>query len=220
MSKRLANMSYLNRFLLCCGILMLGSELWKQWCITFLLNGGHYVWWYFPFQLCSIPMYICLVLPWLPPCALTDALYSFLMDFGLLGGIFAFCDTSGMRYPYLPLTIHSYVWHILLIVIGAATGLRSPSDTSMGAYRRSCCCYLACCLTALILNVSLSSLGEINMFYISPLLPMRQVVFSSVAAYTGTLPSIVLYVLSSLFGALLIHLLWRLIRLHRPISLQ
>ena len=35
-----------------------------------------------------------------------------------LGGIFAFFDTSGMHYGYLPLTIHSYAWHILLITLG------------------------------------------------------------------------------------------------------
>ncbi len=53
-----------NHFYLYCGILMLLSELWKQWRLTYILNHRQYNWWYFPFQLCSIPMYLCLVIPW------------------------------------------------------------------------------------------------------------------------------------------------------------
>lgn len=111
-----------NRFYLYCGILMLLSELWKQWCLTYILNHGQYNWWYFPFQLCSIPMYLCLVIPWIHTERLRGILITFLMNFGLLGGIFAFFDTSGMHYEYLPLTIHSYAWHILLITIGLFAG--------------------------------------------------------------------------------------------------
>ena len=95
-----------------CGLLMLFSEVWKQWCLTYILNNGHYNWWYFPFQLCSIPMYICLILPWIRSPQIYDAFLTFLMDFGMLGGIFAFCDTSGMYYHYPPLTIHSFAWHV------------------------------------------------------------------------------------------------------------
>ena len=38
-----------NHFYLYCGILMLLSELWKQWCLTYILNHRQYNWWYFPF---------------------------------------------------------------------------------------------------------------------------------------------------------------------------
>ena len=47
------------------GFLMLISEIWKQYCLTYIMNEGTYNWWYFPFQLCSIPMYVCLLLPFL-----------------------------------------------------------------------------------------------------------------------------------------------------------
>ena len=44
------------------GVLMLASELWKQLCLTFLLNGGRYQWAFFPFHLCSVFMYVCVLL--------------------------------------------------------------------------------------------------------------------------------------------------------------
>ena len=108
-----------------CGFLMLASEIWKQWTLTFVLNKGIYSWWHFPFQLCSIPMYVCLSIGLLSSARISrhlpaylqaradrlcSLLAAFLMDFGLLGGIFVFFDTSGMHYEYLPLTIHSYAY--------------------------------------------------------------------------------------------------------------
>ena len=33
------------------------SEIWKQLLLT-AGNGGSYLWWYFPFQLCSMPLYL------------------------------------------------------------------------------------------------------------------------------------------------------------------
>ena len=52
-----------NRFFFCCGLILLASEIWKQWTLTFQLNHGVYNFWYFPFQLCSVPMYVCLIPP-------------------------------------------------------------------------------------------------------------------------------------------------------------
>ena len=91
-------MKQYKKFFLCCGIVLILSELWKQWTLTFHLNNGYYDWWYFPFQLCSIPMYICTALPFVHGLKIRRCLLAFLMDFGLLGGIFAFFDTSGMHY--------------------------------------------------------------------------------------------------------------------------
>ena len=88
-----------KKFLFYCGILMLLSELWKQFCLTYIVNHGTYSWWHFPFQLCSIPMYICLAFPVIPSEHACRLMLTFLMDFGLLGGIFTFFDTTGMYYP-------------------------------------------------------------------------------------------------------------------------
>lgn len=116
-------MKQYTKFFLYCGILLVLSEIWKQWTLTFLLNNGRYDWWYFPFQLCSIPMYVCVALPFVSRLKIQRCLLAFLMDFGLLGGIFAFFDTSGMHYGYLPLTVHSFTWHVLLIIIGIRAGI-------------------------------------------------------------------------------------------------
>ena len=49
-----------SRLYLAIGLLLMLSELWKQYTLTFVLNDGAYQWSYIPFQLCSLPMYLCL----------------------------------------------------------------------------------------------------------------------------------------------------------------
>ena len=43
------------------GIVLLLMEIWKQLMIWKVEFGGRYEIWYFPFQLCSMPMYLCLM---------------------------------------------------------------------------------------------------------------------------------------------------------------
>lgn len=195
--------------LFCFGLLMLVSEIWKQWCLTYYLNHGSYNWWYFPFQLCSIPMYICLLAPWVKSRRIYGRLLSFLMDFGLLAGIFTFFDTSGLYYGYAPLTVHSFAWHVLLIILGFFAGLSKEADYSMKGFRFSVLVYLACCLFATGLNLAFYRFGSINMFYISPRYPMTQKVFGEIALLCGNTAGILIYIFTIAFGAFLLHLLWR-----------
>ena len=204
------------------GLVMLASELWKQWKLTYIINDGHYIWWYLPLQLCSIPMYVCLVLGVLFLLSrhtgasahqiiyshIASRLQSFLLDFGLLGGIFAFFDTSGMHYGYLPLTIHSYAWHILLIILGYISGLDHHTDHTRKGLQFSVCLYLGCCLIATVLNLTLYSFGTINMFYINPHYTMQQKVFCEIAARFGNGWGIGSYIVMSTVGAGVLHEGW------------
>ena len=40
-----------------------------------------------------------------------------------MSGIITFLDTSGLHYGYAPLTVHSYLWHIIIAGIGMYSGL-------------------------------------------------------------------------------------------------
>lgn len=196
-------------FYLYCGIIMLISELWKQWCLTYIVNQGIYNWWYFPFQLCSIPMYICLILPWIQSNRTYRTLQTFLMDYSLLGGIFVFFDTSGMHYEYPPLTVHSFAWHILLIIIGLITGLSKKADYTLKGYRRCTLIYLSGCAIATILNLAIDPYGSINMFYISPHYVMTQKVFGDIAQILGNVTGIIIYIAATILGAGIIHIVWK-----------
>lgn len=204
-----------QKLFLYCGILMLTSEIWKQWCLTFFLGNGHYNWWYFPFQLCSIPMYVCLLIGLLPDnfhSRLRAPLLTFLMDYGLLAGIFTFFDTSGLHHTYFPLEFHSYMWHILLIILGLFAGHSRAADYTNSGYKKSTGIFLACALIATLCNIVFSPFGKINMFYISPYFPMTQKVFRQIAGLLGNPIGIFIYMLSIMLGAWLIHHLWKILK--------
>lgn len=198
-----------RRFFLIAGIAMLLSEVWKQITLTFFVNGGDYLWLYFPFQLCSTPMYVLLLLPHVRHRALRDALLTYLMTFGLLGGGIVFADTSGLHYPLAALTFHSFAWHILLIAVGILAGAALEEGPGARSFGGAAGLYLLFCGAASVLNAVLGQFGEIDLFYINPAVPMEQVVFRDLVPALGNGAVILLYIAMTAVGAGLLALFWR-----------
>lgn len=193
--------------ILACGIFLATMELYKQIFLFEIVNHGYYDWWYFPFQLCSVPMYLCLIIPFVRSKKYTLILCTFLQDFAILGGIMALLFHSGLIYPYLSLTFHGFFWHILLILIGLLTCVTHHFDSSLKGYLRTLHIYAFCCILATIINIISPKNGGADMFYISPYHPSTQFVFHYIAVTYGTLSGIVIYMIATCIGGLLIHLL-------------
>lgn len=202
-------------FFLICGLLMAASEVWKQLYLTFGINDGSYDWWYFPFQLCSTPMYILLILPHLKRGRLRDAFLTFLMCYGMLGGIAVFADTSGLHYPVLSLTVHSYLWHILQIVTGIMAGIAFCRESSphrlWKSFADASLLYLIFCGGASLINALVSPHAVINMFYINPRYPMEQVIFCHLVPCIGNSAAILVYTGSTILGAGILFFCWNLL---------
>ena len=199
-------------FFLICGLLMAASEIWKQFYLTFGVNRGSYDWWYFPFQLCSTPMYVLLLLPHLKKGRLRLTLLSFLMCYGTLGGIAVFADTSGLHYPVLSLTVHSYLWHILQIAVGILAGIAFRRETAghrpWTSFADASLLYLAFCGAATFINLLVSPHAVINMFYINPRYPMEQVVFCRLVPYIGNSAARFSYIGATVLGAGILFFGW------------
>lgn len=202
----------INQILFWAGTVLLVSELWKQLVINLVLQpagSGAYAVWYFPFQLCSTPMYVCLLL--MPAVRagkerLVYALDTYLTTYGMLGGIFAFFDTSGFtELGYLPISVHSYLWHILLIGIGMLASYALIAQQRSDFFGATAL-FLGNCLVAQLLNKGLGQFGTINMFYINPKYKMAQKYFGDIALYLGNNPGILVYVLTILLGATTIYI--------------
>ncbi|MGN0293574.1 MAG: hypothetical protein ACI4D3_06170 [Lachnospiraceae bacterium] len=185
-----------------------GSEIVKQF-LLYTGNNGHYIWWYFPFQLCSMPLYLlpaALLFSRSQTCRQTQQIvFTFLADFGTLAGIFAFCDTSGMQYHLPVLTAHSYLWHFLMIFTGILLGL---SPELRGSFLPSCFLFLSCAGIASVINFLFHSYGSINMFYISLWEPVTQAVFRNIAAVTGDFLCHIIYLAAIAAGAGILHLIF------------
>ena len=200
----------LDRVFFITGLLLAVSELWKQWCLTAVINGGVYDWWYFPFQLCSLPMYLLLIFPWVKGQKARMGLLAFLMDYTLLGSVMVWVEPAGLYYPLTALTIHSFLWHILLTAIGLLAGWswRRGTDGSGRDFLRATLVYGAGCLMASFLNAVFQKRGEINMFYINPDAPVTQPVFRQLVPVIGQVPAIILYAFAVVAGAGILHGLW------------
>lgn len=190
-----------------CGLLLAATECWKQLFLYYIVNQQTYNWWYFPFQLCSLPMYFCLVLPFVSSKHKKTILYTFMQDFNLLGGIMALAEPSGLFHPYWFLTLHGLVWHLLLIYIGLVIAFSHLSDPSYMGFGRTLPLFFACCIIATIINRTAKPLGQADMFYISPYYPSAQFVFHEIALKYGISIGNGVYVSATCLGGFIFHVI-------------
>lgn len=200
-----------SRFLFGCGIFLSACELYKQIFLYVVINGGHYDWWFFPFQLCSLPMYLCLILPFLREGSFKTTLYTFMQDFNLLGGLAALIIPEGFRHIHWSLTLHGYVWHILLVLIGLSIALSGRSDQSQKGYIRTIPVFVICCCIATLINLYTPGRGRADMFYITPYSPSSQPVFHELALILGNIPANLLYLGAICLGGYVVHRIFSLI---------
>ncbi len=99
-------------------LLLLFGEIFKQ--LFWFEFYDYYRWEIFPFQFCSVPIYVSLfatVAPWEKA---REVCYRFLAFFGIIGGLSVMLGPSAVLYTYfVAISIHSMVWHSILIAMGA-----------------------------------------------------------------------------------------------------
>lgn len=167
---RSASDRVIGRILFFCGLLLSISEVFKQFFCYYVIADHTYYWSEFPFQLCSIPMYMCLFVPWLKPGKFQRAIYSFMVLYNLLGGAIAFAEPSGLLHSHLFLTIHSCVWHMILVFVGLLLCFSKRGGTTMTDYTTATFTFVALCGIAFVLNCIVQfGVGEhMNMFFVGP----------------------------------------------------
>lgn len=196
------------------GILLSAMECLKQLFLYFVVFSGHYDVWYFPFQLCSVPMYLCLIYGII---SITSKnlhqkrlIALFIQDFGALGGIMALLVPDGFIWPDYPvLTVHGYLWHIILILLSIFIFKNRLSYTKKKDFIKTVPLFLTLSAGAELINIILSSdTADCDMFYISPFHPSSQPVFHQIDLIIGRVPGIFVYLLCVMIGAFIIHLIF------------
>ncbi len=162
--------------LLSVGIFLMLTEVYKQLFYTFVIGDGQYQWWIFPFQLCSIPMYFCLVAPFLRDGIVRRGMYNFMLAFNLMSGAVAFTEPSGLVHEYWTLTLHAFTWHMILIFLGLYIGFSGRAGMELKDYRYAAGTFAVLCVIAFSLNMIFWNMpaaiddpsGHMNMFYVGP----------------------------------------------------
>lgn len=198
------------------GIILLLGEIYKQLFHYIVIGNYSYDWWIFPFQLCSIPMYLCLLMPLIHSPDRRRIAATFLLDFGLLGALGTFIDPSGLMHPYLTLTVHGFVWHVILVFLGFYILMSGQADLSLPGFGRTLPLFALCCILAEIGNWLFHVKGEIDLFYISPFTHSTQLFFADIDQLLGRPAGIVFYIFTMIAGAYFIHGLCDLACGHAP----
>ncbi|MBQ9780894.1 MAG: YwaF family protein [Clostridia bacterium] len=189
------------------GVFLMITEVYKQLFYYYHIGGGSYQWWIFPFQLCSVPMYLCVIAPFLKEGKLQDMMYKFMTTFNLLGGLMAFIEPSGIVHEYWTLTLHAFAWHMVLIFIGfyliaSGRGAKTIKDYRNGVYMFLVLAAMAFLINLIFWNVSE---GTIKMFYVGPAIsPLA--VFKDIAKACGWYVCTAVYLPAVCLGAFVVFL--------------
>lgn len=197
-----------NRILLTAvGLFLVLTEVYKQLFYYYHIGGGNYQWWIFPFQLCSVPMYLCLIAPWLKPGRVQTGMYGFMTTFNLLGGLMAFIEPSGIVHPYWTLTLHAFCWHMMLVFVGCYLLASGRGATTIKAYRQAAVTFVALAGVAFLINLLLRdvSSGTVNMFFVGPS-DSSLAVFKQISQAAGWYVSTLLYIPAVCLGAFVVFL--------------
>ncbi|MBQ4108145.1 MAG: YwaF family protein [Clostridia bacterium] len=193
-----------------CGAFLAVCEVYKQLFYTFYIGEGSYQWWIFPFQLCSVPMYLCLIVPFIKSKRVSEWIYTFLATYNLLGGFIALFEPSGLSHEYVTLTLHAFIWHILLVFIGFYIIASGRAGKKISDFVMAFAILLFLSSVAEWINTDLR-MYDIKMFYISPYHSTPLAVFKSIEAKTNWLVNMVLYIFAMTAGAFVFFLVGLLV---------
>jgi uncharacterized membrane protein YwaF len=157
-----------KRIFLSVGIFLILSEIFKQ--LAYTAIEGAYRFDLIPFQLCSIPMYLCIIIGLLPENTFTRISKTFIATFGLMGGVASYIAPGTMCRDWLELTLHSFVWHLILIFLGFYVFFSNIEELGKRDFAGAVMMYFSLCIIALVINfICINAPGaDVNMFYIGP----------------------------------------------------
>jgi hypothetical protein len=215
------------KLLSACGWVLAAMEAYKQLFLYYAVNNGVYDWWYFPFQLCSVPMYLCILLPLLfrgrsgisSPAAST--VLTFLAVFTFTGATAALIMPEDFLRSYVTLTLHGFIWHGILLFISFTVLLSDMEDLSPRGFARAALLFLMMCAIAVCINIHAEpvmaasySEGLIRnpyaaMFYLNPYHLSPQPLVDTIQKSAGIPLGLALYVISIIAVSGLLCLLFR-----------
>ena len=173
--------------------LLVLCEVFKQ--LFWFAFYGYYRWEIFPFQFCSVPIYISVFAALVPSDKVREVCYRFLAFFGIIGGIAVMAVPTAVLYTYfVSISIHSMVWHAILITMGAFLIVSRGYGRNFKELLAPFIMYLGCIVTAIIGNILVYKLhlgtdacqpgDNLSMFYISPYYPTQLPVLGIVQEFS------------------------------------
>ena len=189
------------RVLAIAGWILVILEIWKQLFLFYIVNNGAYDWWYFPFQLCSVPMYLCMLLPWTGKRRRKTYL-TFIGGYTFISAVAALIYPEDILRSYTALTVHGFIWHGLLLFISLVVLLTGSADASARGLLRAFGLFAVLCCIAVGINVFAEPIMQTTpglphrwaaMFYLNPYHISPQPLVGTIQKTAGIPAGLLLY---------------------------
>ena len=111
-----------KRLLLVTSLIVIALEIYKQFVFSFSYDGNtvnfDFQWYAFPFQFCSMPMYVGLLAALIKKGWLHDALCAFLATYGFFAGIVVMIYPAQIYMDIVGINIQTMICHGLMLSMG------------------------------------------------------------------------------------------------------
>ena len=189
----------LIKILFILGVFMMAAELFKQWFCFRYMFGGTISLVYFPWQLCSIAMYLS-VLVFFTKGRIREGMLVYLCTFSLFGAVMALIVPKNMLLDEIVFTVHSFIYHAL-IISESVIALILLKRRSKPSFAPALVMFGITASVAEVINMAAKFIvndpvREPNMFYISPFYPTTQTILSDIASRFGILVEVCIYLVS------------------------
>lgn len=198
----------IRRILAATGWILIILEVYKQCFLYFIVNDGAFDLWFFPFQLCSVPMYLCVLLPAVKSKARVT-LMTFMGGYTFVSAVATLIFPEDILRPYIALTAHGFIWHGLLLFISLLIFLTGNTDSSVKGLARAAVLFAVLCAIAVIINAAAESVMPgiqaahpavehdwAAMFYLNPFHISPQPVISDIQKTAGIPAGLLLYIIT------------------------
>lgn len=196
-----------NRVVFAFGIFLAIIETYKQLFFTYINYGGVYSVYNFPFQFCSVPIYVCLFAPFIKNEKVQNWFYNFLALYALLAGLTVMFYPGDVFSTQGSISIHSMLWHSSMVIIGVYIITSRQIGKSFKEVLRGYSVFLGFVFVALFgFDIALYKLlnTHINMFYVSPYYITTMTVFNTIQTNCGWTVMFLSYLFGFFLGAVII----------------
>ena len=163
-------------------VILIACEVFKQ--VFWFEFYDYYRFEIFPFQFCSVPIYVAIFASAIPWDKVREVCYRFLSFYGIIGGLAVMLVPNAVLYTYfVPMSLHAMLWHTVLVVMGVYLIVSRGYGKTIRELRTPFLVYLGFIALALIGNVLVYKLhlgtdacqsgDNLSMFYLSPYYPTQ-----------------------------------------------
>lgn len=204
------------------GVVALLLELAKQisWSFNYdtvtKVITWDYEWYAFPFQLCSTPIFVCLICLFLRNTKVRKSLFSYLAFTTIWGSIMTIIMPDTCFVDEILINIHTMWLHCGSFVISVYLLLTKEVELNIANLKRAIIVFITFVGIAQLLNISIYNSGLLNdetfdMFYISPYFETTLPVFSTFRKIFPYIVYLILYVVALSLGSGVIYFVSNLI---------